>query len=161
VIALDSRGRVFVGDRNNNRIQIFDQEGNFLDMWYQFGRPNGIVITRDDRIYVADSESYDFHNLGWEKGTPTERSCGGAYSRSTFRGREGTRRVASRRRSGAIRRSFIGARRTSRSLNLAKRFLVFPNGTVLCEGSTKLAAWHVPLASAPGPARGCADSALA
>ena len=68
VIAMDSRGRLFVGDRNNNFIQIFDQEGNFLDLWYQFGRPSGIVITADDRIYVADSESYDFHNPGWEKG---------------------------------------------------------------------------------------------
>ena len=68
VIAMDSRGRLLVGDRNNNRIQIFDQEGNFLDLWYQFGRPSGIVITPDDRIYVADSESYDFHNPGWEKG---------------------------------------------------------------------------------------------
>lgn len=68
VIAIDSQGRLFVGDRNNNRIQIFDQEGNFLDLWYQFGRPSGIVITTDDRIYVADSESYDFHNPGWEKG---------------------------------------------------------------------------------------------
>jgi sugar lactone lactonase YvrE len=68
VIALDSRGRLFVGDRNNNRIQIFDQEGNFLDLWHQFGRPSGIVITPEDRIYVADSESFDFHNPGWEKG---------------------------------------------------------------------------------------------
>ena len=68
VIAMDSRGRLFVGDRNNNRIQLFDQEGNFLDMWFQFGRPSGIVITPDDRIYVADSESFDFHNPGWEKG---------------------------------------------------------------------------------------------
>jgi hypothetical protein len=69
VIAMDSRGRLFVGDRNNNRIQIFDQEGNFLDLWYQFGRPSGIVITpTDDRIYVADSESFDFHNPGWQKG---------------------------------------------------------------------------------------------
>lgn len=67
-IAMDSRGRLFVGDRNNNRIQIFDQNGTFLDLWYQFGRPSGIVITADDRIYVADSESYDFHNPGWEKG---------------------------------------------------------------------------------------------
>jgi len=67
-VAIDSQGRVFIGDRHNNRIQIFDQEGNFLDMWYQFGRPSGIVITQDDRIYVADSESYDFHNPGWKKG---------------------------------------------------------------------------------------------
>jgi DNA-binding beta-propeller fold protein YncE len=56
-IALDSRGRLFVGDRENNRIQIFDQEGRLLDEWRQFGRPSGIYITKDDTIYVADSES--------------------------------------------------------------------------------------------------------
>ena len=67
-IALDSQGRVFVGDRGNNRIQIFDQGGNFLDVWYQFGRPSGIAITADDRIYVADSESWGTDNPGWEKG---------------------------------------------------------------------------------------------
>lgn len=67
-IALDSQGRVFVGDRANNRIQIFDQDGNFLDVWYQFGRPSGIAITPDDRIYVADSESWGTDNPGWKKG---------------------------------------------------------------------------------------------
>jgi DNA-binding beta-propeller fold protein YncE len=56
-IAMDSRGRLFVGDRENNRIQIFDQDGKFLDEWRQFGRPSGIFITKDDTIYVADSES--------------------------------------------------------------------------------------------------------
>jgi sugar lactone lactonase YvrE len=56
-IAMDSRGRLFVGDRENNRIQIFDQDGNYLDEWRQFGRPSGIFITSDDTMYVADSES--------------------------------------------------------------------------------------------------------
>ncbi len=56
-IAFDSQGRLFAGDRENNRIQIFDQDGNLLDIWHQFGRPSGIVITKDDTIYVADSES--------------------------------------------------------------------------------------------------------
>ena len=56
-MAMDSRGRLFVGDRENNRIQIFDQQGTFLEEWRQFGRPSGIVITKDDTIYVADSES--------------------------------------------------------------------------------------------------------
>ena len=56
-IAMDSQGRLFVGDRENNRIQIFDQDGKVLDEWRQFGRPSGIYITRDDTIYVADSES--------------------------------------------------------------------------------------------------------
>lgn len=56
-IAIDSTGRLFVGDRENNRIQIFDQDGRFIDEWRQFGRPSGIFITKDDTIYVADSES--------------------------------------------------------------------------------------------------------
>ena len=56
-IAMDSQGRLFVGDRENNRIQIFSQEGAFIDEWRQFGRPSGIFITPDDKIYVADSES--------------------------------------------------------------------------------------------------------
>jgi len=37
-IALDSRGRVIVGDRQNNRIQVFDPDGKHLATWYQFGR---------------------------------------------------------------------------------------------------------------------------
>ena len=56
-LAMDSRGRLFVGDRSNNRIQIFDQDGKLLDTWYQFSRPSGIYIDRNDVIYVADSES--------------------------------------------------------------------------------------------------------
>ena len=56
-LAMDARGRVFVGDRGNNRILIFDQQGKLLDTWYQFSRPSGIFIDKDDNIYVADSES--------------------------------------------------------------------------------------------------------
>ena len=56
-IAMDSRGRLFVGDRENNRIQIFDQDGKYMAEWRQFGRPSGIAITRDDTMYVTDSES--------------------------------------------------------------------------------------------------------
>jgi hypothetical protein len=67
-IAIDSRGRVFVGDRANNRIQIFDQDGKFLTMWTQFGRPSGISFDSKDQIYVADSESDDEQNPGWEMG---------------------------------------------------------------------------------------------
>ena len=55
-IAMDSQGRLFVGDRENNRIQIFDQDGHYLDEWRQFGRPSGISV-RNDTMYVADSES--------------------------------------------------------------------------------------------------------
>jgi streptogramin lyase len=56
-LAMDSRGRLFVGDRSNDRIQIYDQNGNLLDSWYQFSRPSGVFIDANDNIYVADSES--------------------------------------------------------------------------------------------------------
>ena len=56
-LAMDSRGRLFVGDRGNNRIKILDQDGKLLDTWYQFSRPSGIYIDARDDIYVADSES--------------------------------------------------------------------------------------------------------
>jgi DNA-binding beta-propeller fold protein YncE len=56
-LAFDSKGRLFVADRGNNRIQIFDQNGKFLDQWQQFSRPSGIFIDRNDVLYVADSES--------------------------------------------------------------------------------------------------------
>jgi len=56
-LAFDSKGRLFVGDRQNNRIQIFDQDGRFIAEWKQFGRPSGIFIDKNDVLYVGDSES--------------------------------------------------------------------------------------------------------
>ena len=57
-LAFDSRGRLFVADRNNNRIQILDGESyKTLDTWYQFSRLSGIFIDRNDMVYGADSES--------------------------------------------------------------------------------------------------------
>ena len=56
-LAIDSRGRLFVGDRSNNRIVITDLRGNVLEEWQQFSRPSGLYITKDDTLYVADSES--------------------------------------------------------------------------------------------------------
>lgn len=67
-LAMDSRGRLFVADRGNNRIQIFDQEGRFLAEWKQFGRPSGLYIDKNDVLYVADSESNARQNPGWKRG---------------------------------------------------------------------------------------------
>ncbi len=67
-ITMDAQGRLFVADRGNNRIQILDQDGKFIEEWKQFGRPSGIYI-RNDLIYVADSESNSSgRNLGWLRG---------------------------------------------------------------------------------------------
>jgi DNA-binding beta-propeller fold protein YncE len=67
-LAMDSRGRLFVADRGNRRIQIFDQDGKYLDTWYQFSRISGLYIDRNDTLYAIDSESDDNYNPGWRKG---------------------------------------------------------------------------------------------
>ncbi len=67
-IALDSQGRVFVGDRGNGLIKIFDGDGNLLDEWKQFGRPSGIFIDASDTLYVADHGSNAKINPGFKRG---------------------------------------------------------------------------------------------
>ena len=68
-LAMDSQGRLFVADRGNRRIQIFDQEGTHLDTWYQFSRISGLFIDDNDVLYAIDSESDENYNPGgWRKG---------------------------------------------------------------------------------------------
>ncbi len=69
-LAMDTQGRLFVGDRGNNRIQIFDRDGNFIAQWAQFSRPSGVYIDKNDVIYVADSESGSVakNHADWKRG---------------------------------------------------------------------------------------------
>jgi streptogramin lyase len=69
-LAFDSKGRLFVGDRNNNRVQVFDQSGKFILEWTQFSRPSGIFIDKKDNLYSADSESGSVsrNHPGWKRG---------------------------------------------------------------------------------------------
>jgi DNA-binding beta-propeller fold protein YncE len=54
-IALDSRGRVYVADRNNSRIQVFDSQGKSLAEWRNIITPWYLVITKNDEIWVCGS----------------------------------------------------------------------------------------------------------
>lgn len=55
-LAIDKAGRVYVADRENDRIQIFDREGHFLRQIKSpvMGRPYGLALLSDGRIVVAD-----------------------------------------------------------------------------------------------------------
>jgi hypothetical protein len=67
-LALDPQGRLFVADRGNMRVQILDQEGNFIAQWKQFSRPSSINF-HDGMIYVSDSESNRVApHPGWKQG---------------------------------------------------------------------------------------------
>ncbi len=53
-VVVDNRGRVYVADRENKRIQVFDADGNFIREWTHLGSPWGLDITRDQNIYMTD-----------------------------------------------------------------------------------------------------------
>ncbi len=66
-MVFDSRGRLWVADRGNHRIEIFDQEGKYLESRYMFGRISGIFI-RGNTVYAIDSESGPLNHPNWRDG---------------------------------------------------------------------------------------------
>jgi DNA-binding beta-propeller fold protein YncE len=79
-LAMDSRGRLFVGDLNNFRIQAFTQDGQFLFEWKQFGMPGGLFIDRHDILYAADSLSGLDRHPSWTRGIRIGRVSDGAVT---------------------------------------------------------------------------------
>ena len=55
-IIMDRQGRLLVGDRENNRIQIFDSEGKLLDIWNGFA-PYGLGLDNSSNLFVADGRA--------------------------------------------------------------------------------------------------------
>jgi DNA-binding beta-propeller fold protein YncE len=95
-LGIDSKGRLLVLDQHQDekgksRVQIFDQNGKFLEQWKLEGdQPTGIVITPDDTVYVSDTNDTSItvfknekvvdmmrnlpirpHNLAWDAVTST------------------------------------------------------------------------------------------
>ena len=66
-LAMDEDGLLYVGDRSNRRIQVFQQDGTFVRDFYNMGRASGITIHRN-KLYVADSESSYARNPGFRRG---------------------------------------------------------------------------------------------
>jgi len=64
-LAIDGDGNVYVAERYNNRIQVFDLQGRFLRKWGtegeedgQFSEPVGLAIGGDGNVYVADTSNH-------------------------------------------------------------------------------------------------------
>ena len=64
-IGVDKRSRVFICDRENHRIQIFDADGKFLEEWTDFRSPNDLWI-EDDIVYITAAGSVSIRSLGGE-----------------------------------------------------------------------------------------------
>jgi len=87
-VAVDSRDRVFVFNRGEHPVIVFDRDGNVLSMWGegQFTRPHGITIGRDDAVYCTDDLGHTVQKftadglLLMTLGTPGSPSDTGATS---------------------------------------------------------------------------------
>lgn len=53
-IAVDRRGRVYVADRENSRIQVFTGEGEYVTEWTHVSRPDDLYIDKDENLFVAE-----------------------------------------------------------------------------------------------------------
>jgi DNA-binding beta-propeller fold protein YncE len=72
-IAVGKDRRVYVSDRSNSRIQVFDENGKFLDAWPNLRSPYSLLMSRDQFLWVSDGVSnkilkYDLNGkllYGW------------------------------------------------------------------------------------------------
>lgn len=53
-IWIDKEERVWVADRENNRIQIFDSNGKFLEQWIDLIRPTHVFIDSTNTVYISE-----------------------------------------------------------------------------------------------------------
>ena len=67
-LEFDAQGRLWVADRGNHRLEIYDQQGNYLESRYLYGRISDLFITDDDMVYAIDSESSEARHINWRNG---------------------------------------------------------------------------------------------
>ncbi len=83
-VFVDGHGTVYVADRENDRIQLFSTDGEYLSSWDDVRRPDDIFVTADDRVFVAEQG----HRSGLVPGMP-EPTSSSSVSRITVRDRAG------------------------------------------------------------------------
>lgn len=69
-ICVDSKGRLYVADRNNARVQVFDQSGKFLAEWRDLVVPWGLCVTKQDEIWVCGSSPMQWREADTGLGVP-------------------------------------------------------------------------------------------
>lgn len=55
-IVMDSKGRLFVANRTNKRVEMFDQDGGYIGVLNNVGTPYGLFMTKDDVLYAVDGD---------------------------------------------------------------------------------------------------------
>jgi DNA-binding beta-propeller fold protein YncE len=76
-ICCDAHGRVYVADRENHRIQVFDGDGEFLTQWNNLHRPSALYLTGgpDPVAYIGEIGPYLRSNSGWPNVGPRLSIC--------------------------------------------------------------------------------------
>jgi DNA-binding beta-propeller fold protein YncE len=69
-IGVDSRGRLYVADRNNARVQVFDPSGKFLAEWRNLIVPWGLWVTKQDEVWVCGSSPMQWRPEDTNLGVP-------------------------------------------------------------------------------------------
>ena len=59
-IVIDKNRRLYVADRANSRVQIFDENGKFIEAWPNIRRPYSLMLTDDQHLWVADGTTQKF-----------------------------------------------------------------------------------------------------
>ena len=102
-IGCDKTGRVLVCDRENDRIQLFDPDGEFIEEWNDLEMPGDVWVTDDNTIYVAEQGGYGHVSVWSPDGKRISRFSG--TSAACFRPPTGsvsmTREASMSPRSGA------------------------------------------------------------
>jgi DNA-binding beta-propeller fold protein YncE len=84
-VAIDSAGRVLVCDRENDRIQLFSQDGELLEAWDDVQRPTDVALDKSGRLFVTELPRGPKDLKSWRLGPVTEEQPG----RVTIRSKDG------------------------------------------------------------------------
>ena len=99
-IATDADGYVYVADRENHRVQIFDSDGNFEMQWKNMHRPCAIYVSDDQHVFVGDlgagheRQSQHAEHRAVDQRLQPERRASGASRRRLRRGARPVHRSA-------------------------------------------------------------------
>ena len=68
-IATDGNGYVYVADRENHRVQVFDSQGRYETQWVNLHRPCALYISDEQHVYIGElgygmSVNRDHPNIG-------------------------------------------------------------------------------------------------
>jgi peptidylamidoglycolate lyase len=59
-VSIGKNRRLYISDRSNSRVQVFDENGKFLDVWPNVRRPYSFLLTEDQHLWVADGVTQKF-----------------------------------------------------------------------------------------------------